>query len=237
MTEYGNNQSGTPSASGAPQAPAGYQPVQQQGSAQYGQAGGYASGTDQVGHTVPFGAAPGSSFANDATYGAGSSYGSGSGVYGSGGSGGSGSSGGSGNGGASGSSGGKKTGGAKTFLLGFAGAAVACVIALGGFAVWQNVAGSGSSTQLGSATSTTIDVNGEDTTLAEAVAAEVPALRGGHRRVHGAVLHVGHVRHARLRLGLRRRSPRPRSAAAWSSPRTATSSRTTTWSRAPTPSR
>ena len=134
--------------------------------------GGYASGTDQVGHTVPFGAAPGSSFANDATYGAGSSYGSGSGVYGSGGSGGSGSSGGSGNGGASGSSGGKKTGGAKTFLLGFAGAAVACVIALGGFAVWQNAAGSGSSTQLGSATSTTIDVNGEDTTLAEAVAAK-----------------------------------------------------------------
>lgn len=172
MTEYGNNQSGTPSASGAPQAPAGYQPVQQQGSAQYGQAGGYASGTDQVGHTVPFGAAPGSSFANDATYGAGSSYGSGSGVYGSGGSGGSGSSGGSGNSGASGSSGGKKTGGAKTFLLGFAGAAVACVIALGGFAVWQNAAGSGSSTQLGSATSTTIDVNGEDTTLAEAVAAK-----------------------------------------------------------------
>lgn len=172
MTEYGNNQSGTPSASGAPQAPAGYQPVQQQGSAQYGQAGGYASGTDQVGHTVPFGAAPGSSFANDATYGAGSSYSSGSGAYGSGGSGGSGSSGGSGNGGASGSSGGKKTGGAKTFLLGFAGAAVACVIALGGFAVWQNAAGSGSSTQLGSATSTTIDVNGEDTTLAEAVAAK-----------------------------------------------------------------
>ena len=187
MTEYGNNQSGTPSASGAPQAPAGYQPVQQQGSAQYGQAGGYASGTDQVGHTVPFGAAPGASsfagssagaaapgspFANDATYGAGSSYSSGSGAYGSGGSGGSGSSGGSGNGGASGSSGGKKTGGAKTFLLGFAGAAVACVIALGGFAVWQNAAGSGSSTQLGSATSTTIDVNGEDTTLAEAVAAK-----------------------------------------------------------------
>ena len=172
MTEYDNNQSGTPSASGAPQAPAGHQPVQQQGSAQYGQAGGYASGTDQVGHTVPFGAASGSSFANDATYGAGSSYGSGSGVYGSGGSGGSGSSGGSGNGGASGSSGGKKTGGAKTFLLGFAGAAVACVIALGGFAVWQNAAGSGSSTQLGSATSTTIDVNGEDTTLAEAVAAK-----------------------------------------------------------------
>ena len=166
MTEYGNNQSGTPSASGAPQAPAGYQPVQQQGSAQYGQAGGYASGTDQVGHTVPFGVAPGSSFANDATYGAGSSYGSGSGVYGSGGSGG------SGNGGAPGPSGGKKTGGAKTFLLGFAGAAVACVIALGGFAVWQNAAGSGSSTQLGSATSTTIDVNGEDTTLAEAVAAK-----------------------------------------------------------------
>ncbi len=187
MTEYGNNQSGTPSASGAPQAPAGYQPVQQQGSAQYSQAGGYASGTDQVGHTVPFGAAPGtssfaggstgtaapgSSFANDATYGAGGGYGSGSGAYGSGGSGGSGSSGGSGNGGASGSSGGKKTGGAKTFLLGFAGAAVACVIALGGFAVWQNAAGSGSSTQLGSATSTTIDVNGEDTTLAEAVAAK-----------------------------------------------------------------
>ena len=172
MTEYGNNQSGTPSASGAPQAPAGYQPVQQQGSAKYGQAGGYASGTDQVGHTVPFGAAPGSSFASDATYGAGSSYSTGSGAYGSGGSGGSGSSGGSGNGGASGSSGGKKTGGAKTFLLGFAGAAVACAIALGGFAVWQNVAGSGSSTQLGSATSTTIDVNGEDTTLAEAVAAK-----------------------------------------------------------------
>ena len=196
MTEYGNNQSGMPSASGAPQAPAGYQPVQQQGSTQYGQAGGYASGTDQVGHTVPFGAAsgtssfaggsagtatPGSSFANDATYGAGSSYGSGGSAYGAGGSGAGSSygtggggfgSGGSGNGGAPGPSGDKKPGGAKTFLLGFAGAAVACVIALGGFAVWQNVAGSGSSTQLGSATSTTIDVNGEDTTLAEAVAAK-----------------------------------------------------------------
>ena len=197
MTEYGNNQSGTPSASGAPQAPAGYQPVQQQGSAQYGQAGGYASGTDQVGHRVPFGtasgassfaggsagtAASGTSFANDAAYGAASGYGTGGSAYGAGGSGagssygsgtGTGGSGGSGNGGAPGSSGGdKKTGGAKTFLLGFAGAAVACVIALGGFAVWQNAAGSGSSTQLGSATSTTIDVNGEDTTLAEAVAAK-----------------------------------------------------------------
>ena len=189
MTEYGNNQSGMPSASGAPQAPAGYQPVQQQGSTQYGQAGGYASGTDQVGHTVPFGTASGapsfagdsagatasgSSFANNATYSAGNSYssggsGSGSGNYGSGsyGAGGSG----SGNGGASGG-GDKKPGGAKTFLLGFAGAAVACIIALGGFAVWQNVADSGSSTQLGSATSTMIDVNGEDATLAEAVAAK-----------------------------------------------------------------
>ena len=191
MTEYGNNQSGMPSASGAPQAPAGYQPVQQQGSTQYGQAGGYASGTDQVGHTVPLGTASGasslagdsagatasgSSFANNATYSVGNNYGSGgsgsgSGNYGSG-SYGAGGSGGSGNGGAPGPSGDKKPGGAKTFLLGFAGAAVACVIALGGFAVWQNVADNGSSTQLGSATSTTIDVNGEDATLAEAVAAK-----------------------------------------------------------------
>ena len=151
MTEYGNNQSGAPSASDAPQAPAGYQPVPPQQNASAGApGGGYAAATDNVGHTAPFATAT----ANPTTgatppYGSGVAPGSGKAPDGS-----------------------KKPGGAKTFLLGFAGAAAACVIALGGFAVWQNVADGGSSTQLGSATSSTIDVNGEDTTLAEAVAAK-----------------------------------------------------------------
>ena len=162
MTEYGNNQSGMGAASGAPQAPAGYQPVQpQHASASYGQADGYASGTDQVGHTAPFTNATGgfgdtSSFAGSAAAGGGSGYGAG-------------------NGGASAdnSSNGKKPGGGKTFLMGFAGAAVACVLALGGFALWQGFGASGGSpTTLGSTSSSTIDVNGEDATLAEAVAAK-----------------------------------------------------------------
>ncbi|MEE0845758.1 MAG: trypsin-like peptidase domain-containing protein [Eggerthellaceae bacterium] len=66
----------------------------------------------------------------------------------------------------------KKHGGAKTFLCGFAGAAVACALALGGFSVWQGAAAPGGSASLGSTTSSTINVNGEDTTLAEAVAAK-----------------------------------------------------------------
>ena len=171
MTEYGTNQNGAYPGSGAPQAPAGYQPAQpQQDFAAYGQTAGYASGTtgsagtDRVGHTAPFGTGSGSDFDGGAGFGTGggADFGSGSGC-----------SGGSGIGAPTpGAPGGKKPGGAKTFLLGFAGAAVACVIAFGGFAVWQNAAGGGSSTQLGSATSTTIDVNGEDATLAEAVAAK-----------------------------------------------------------------
>lgn len=154
MTEYGNNQSGgMPSASGAPQAPIGYQPVHSQRvSASCGQTDGFASETDRIGHTTPFGA---TTFASDGATGSGGAD----------------SGGGKNPGDGHSSGGGKKPGGAKTFLLGFAGAAAACVIALGGFAVWQNAA-AGSSTQLGSATSSTIEVNGEDATLAEAVAAK-----------------------------------------------------------------
>ncbi len=62
----------------------------------------------------------------------------------------------------------------RTFLLGFAGAALAVVIGLGGFGVWQAVAPSGSSTptQIGSSSSTEITANGEDATLPEAVASK-----------------------------------------------------------------
>ncbi len=72
----------------------------------------------------------------------------------------------------------KKSHGLRTFLLAFCGAALACVIGLGGFAIWQSASGSaggsgdggGSSTQLGSTNSSTIDAADEDTTLATTVA-------------------------------------------------------------------
>lgn len=156
MTEYTNQNSGIPPASGAPQAPAGYRPVQpQQNATQSGQEGGYAQATDRVGHTTSFAAAsPGGGASGNGGFGGGPGRGNGSG----------------------GSSGRQKPGGAKTFLMGFAGAALACVLALGGFAAWQGAGGAGGSTQgstqLGSSTSTTIDVSGEDATLAEAVAAK-----------------------------------------------------------------
>lgn len=64
----------------------------------------------------------------------------------------------------------KQPSGAKTFLLGFAGAALACVIAVGALFATGTLGGSSSTTTLGSSGSgTTITVNGEDTTLAEAV--------------------------------------------------------------------
>lgn len=68
--------------------------------------------------------------------------------------------------------------GTRTFLLAFAGAAVACVIGLGGFGVWQFATGSSSagagSTPLGSSTSSTITATDteSDQTLAEAVASK-----------------------------------------------------------------
>ncbi|WP_165046179.1 S1C family serine protease [Adlercreutzia sp. ZJ138] len=62
----------------------------------------------------------------------------------------------------------------KTFLLGFAGAALACVLGLGGFAAWQMFGpsndGSGSPVQLGSSGSSDVTAADEDATLAEAVA-------------------------------------------------------------------
>lgn len=73
----------------------------------------------------------------------------------------------------------KKSHGLRTFLLAFAGAALACVIGLGGFGIWQAATGgadggsdSGSKTQLGSPNSTSINANDaeSDQTLAEAVA-------------------------------------------------------------------
>lgn len=64
--------------------------------------------------------------------------------------------------------------GGKTFLLGFAGAALACALGLGGFAAWQSFGapdeGSGSTVQLGSSESSDIAATDEDATLAEAVA-------------------------------------------------------------------
>ena len=74
----------------------------------------------------------------------------------------------------------KKSHGLRTFLLAFAGAALACVIGLGGFGIWQAATGadkgggsdSGSSTQLGSQNSGSINATDaeSDQTLAEAVA-------------------------------------------------------------------
>lgn len=73
----------------------------------------------------------------------------------------------------------KKSHGGRTFLLAFCGAAVACAIGLGGFAAWQYMNpgstsndNSGSSTQLGSQNSGSINATDaeSDQTLAEAVA-------------------------------------------------------------------
>ena len=56
--------------------------------------------------------------------------------------------------------------GLKTFLLGFAGAAVACLLALGGLAITGNL---GKTTVIGGSGSTAVEVS-EDTTLAQSVA-------------------------------------------------------------------
>ena len=73
----------------------------------------------------------------------------------------------------------KKTNGGRTFLLAFAGAALACVIGLGGFGIWQAATGGGDSgsssapqTQLGSQDSSSVNATDAeaDLTLAEAVA-------------------------------------------------------------------
>ncbi len=71
----------------------------------------------------------------------------------------------------SGASGGAKKFG-KTFLAGFLGAALACAVGLGGFAAWQAGSPSGGSTVLGGAGGS-IEVSGDDATLAEAVAQKV----------------------------------------------------------------
>ena len=64
-----------------------------------------------------------------------------------------------------------KHGGARTFGLAFAGAAVACVIGLGGFAIYQGVSGaSHPASTLGAATNTDIQAQQTDATLPEAVA-------------------------------------------------------------------
>ncbi|WP_449314406.1 S1C family serine protease [Rubneribacter sp.] len=70
----------------------------------------------------------------------------------------------------------KKSHNGRTFGVAFAGAALACVIGLGGFGIWQTATGGsssgdgGQSTQLGSTTSSVIDAGSENQTLAEAVA-------------------------------------------------------------------
>lgn len=68
----------------------------------------------------------------------------------------------------------KKSHGLRTFLLAFAGAALACVIGLGGFGIWQAANGSssngGSQTVIGSTDGGSVNANDEDLTLPEAVA-------------------------------------------------------------------
>ncbi len=65
-----------------------------------------------------------------------------------------------------------KQGTGKTFIVAFLGALLACVLALGGYTVYNNVVGakSGGDVVLGSQTPSTITVSGEDATLAETVA-------------------------------------------------------------------
>lgn len=70
-----------------------------------------------------------------------------------------------------------KSHGLRTFLLAFAGAAVACIIAFGIWGIWQTTADdlfsdSNQSVQLGPSASTSIDIQGEDITLPEAVASK-----------------------------------------------------------------
>lgn len=70
-----------------------------------------------------------------------------------------------------------KSHGLRTFLLAFAGAAVACIIAFGIWGIWQTTVGDSSShdnqsVQLGPSASTSIDIQGEDITLPEAVASK-----------------------------------------------------------------
>ena len=66
----------------------------------------------------------------------------------------------------------KQGGGAKSFFLSFLGAALACVIALVAYTAITGGFSGKTTTSLGSADSSTIMVDGEDTTLAEAVAAK-----------------------------------------------------------------
>ena len=66
----------------------------------------------------------------------------------------------------------RKASSGRTFGTAFAGAALACVIAFGGFTVYQNVTGapSGSGVTLGASTNTEIQAQSTDDTLPEAVA-------------------------------------------------------------------
>ncbi|HIS39980.1 MAG TPA: trypsin-like peptidase domain-containing protein [Candidatus Aphodovivens avistercoris] len=147
--EYGYNANGKPPASGAPQSPAGYQSAQ---GASSGTGFGQPQGTGSSGYqayqqATAATASTGFAAASAGAGGSGSPTGGPSGAHGS----------------------GKKPGGARTFLLGFAGAALACVLALGGFALWQGAAGPSGSTVIGGAGSS-VNASDEDATLAEAVA-------------------------------------------------------------------
>lgn len=57
----------------------------------------------------------------------------------------------------------------RTFGVAFAGAALAVVVGMGGFSIWQGAAAGGTSTQLGSSENTVINAAEEDLTLPEAV--------------------------------------------------------------------
>ena len=130
----------------------------------------------------------------------------------------------------------RKTSSGRTFGTAFAGAALACVIAFGGFAVYQNVTGapSGSSVTLGASTNTEIQAQSTDDTLPEAVAQKcLPSVAAID--VYTAQAIHGDMFGSAATSSSGSSSPKALWAAAWCSPRMATSSRTTMWSRVPTP--
>ncbi len=61
----------------------------------------------------------------------------------------------------------------KTFLAGFLGAALACAVGIGGFAAWQSTSDSGSGSTVLGGSGGSIEVSGDDATLAEAVSQKV----------------------------------------------------------------
>ena len=126
----------------------------------------------------------------------------------------------------------RKTSSGRTFGTAFAGAALACVIAFGGFTVYQNVTGtpSGGSVTLGASTNTEVQAQSTDDTLPEAVAQKcLPSVAAID--VYTAQASTDMFGRSTSSSGL----PKAPWAAAWCFRKTATSSRTTTWLRVPMP--